>query len=85
MQRLSAALAGSAAAPKALLGEFTAGLMGRTWFRNRLWAPGLEDGYGSETFPTLRTALKSSEADLASEIDAWIGTLPAPAASETGH
>jgi len=32
------------------------GLAGRPWFKNRLWAPGLETGYSSERFPTLRAA-----------------------------
>ena len=71
-----------------LLGEHAAGLPGRAWFRNRLWAPGLEDGYGSETFPTLRTAAKEGEAALAAEIEAWIRTLPPPGATpptETGN
>jgi N-acetylated-alpha-linked acidic dipeptidase len=36
------------------------GLPGREWYRNPLWTPGLEDGYGSETFPTLRSASKES-------------------------
>lgn len=32
------------------------GLEGRPWFKNELWAPDLETGYGSETFPRLRAA-----------------------------
>lgn len=32
------------------------GLAGRPWYRNRLWAPARESGYGSETFPELRAA-----------------------------
>ena len=78
MERLADALGRCKDAPEALLGEHAAGLPGRTWFRNRLWAPGLEDGYGSESFPTLRVAAKAGEAALAAEIEAWIGTLPAP-------
>ena len=85
MERLAIALAGSESAPKALLGDDPSGLPGRTWFRNKLWAPGLEDGYGSEVFPTLRIAAKNGEAALAAEIDAWIGALPAPAAPQPGH
>ncbi len=33
-----------------------AGLAGREWHVNVLWTPGLEDGYGAETLPTLRAA-----------------------------
>jgi N-acetylated-alpha-linked acidic dipeptidase len=36
--------------------EAPVGLPGRQWFRNRLWAPGLETGYSAETFPSLRFA-----------------------------
>jgi hypothetical protein len=36
--------------------EAAAGIPGRAWHRNVLWSPGLEDGYGAETFPTLRAA-----------------------------
>jgi N-acetylated-alpha-linked acidic dipeptidase len=35
-------------------------LPGRPWFKNQLWAPGLELGYGSETFPLLRASAASS-------------------------
>lgn len=40
------------------------GLAGREWFRNELWAPALELGYGAETFPALRTAAAEGEAEL---------------------
>lgn len=40
------------------------GLEGRPWFRNRLWAPGLETGYASETLPGLRSAAARGEAEL---------------------
>ena len=36
--------------------EHAPGLEGRPWYRNQLWAPGIEIGYGSETFPRLRAA-----------------------------
>ncbi|MBL8862018.1 MAG: M28 family peptidase [Planctomycetes bacterium] len=36
--------------------ECADGIPGRAWHRNVLWSPGLEDGYGAETFPTLRAA-----------------------------
>lgn len=32
----------------------TAGVPGREWHKNVMWTSGLEDGYGSETFPALR-------------------------------
>ncbi len=32
------------------------GLPSRPWFRIRLWAPGIEKGYGADTFPELRAA-----------------------------
>lgn len=48
------------------------GLRGRSWFKNRLWTPGLELGYGSETFPSLREAQNDEEraSELASLLDA---------------
>ena len=39
------------------------GLEGRDWFHNPLWAPGLEAGYGSETFPGLRRATEGEDAE----------------------
>ena len=44
------------------------GLSGRPWFRNRLWAPGLETGYASETFPSLRFAALISDQALDYEL-----------------
>jgi N-acetylated-alpha-linked acidic dipeptidase len=41
--------------------EQAAGLQGRTWFKNRLWAPGLESGYGSETWPSVAALAGASE------------------------
>lgn len=40
------------------------GLAGREWFRNELWTPALELGYGAETFPALRAAAAEGEAEL---------------------
>jgi N-acetylated-alpha-linked acidic dipeptidase len=51
--------------------EAREGLEGRAWFKNRLWAPGLEDGYGSETFPSLRLAAAKGPEALEAET-AWI-------------
>lgn len=45
------------------------GLDGRPWFVNALWAPGLEDGYGSESFPTLRAAAKQGPEALQAELE----------------
>ena len=52
--------------PSAFYAEFALrdGLPGRAWYKNPLWTPGLEDGYGSETFPTLRSASKEGAAAL---------------------
>lgn len=51
------------------------GLPGRTWFRNRLWAPGLETGYSAESFPTLREAAAVSAAALDAELDSLVEAL----------
>lgn len=51
------------------------GLPGRPWYRNRLWTPGLEDGYGSETFPTLRLAAKESAAALDRETQSLVNAI----------
>jgi hypothetical protein len=48
--------------------QASAGLPGRKWYRNRLWAPGLETGYASETFPTLRFAALIGEEALDFEL-----------------
>jgi hypothetical protein len=45
------------------------GLVGRTWFKNRLWTSGLETGYSAETFPTLRAAAKSGPEALDRELE----------------
>ena len=59
--------------------ELTEGLPERPWFRNRLWAPDPERGYGSHTFPSLRGA-EAAEAleDLLEALD----TLRAELAGE---
>lgn len=41
-----------------------AGIPGREWYRNPLWTPGLEDGYGSESFPCLHVSARESDAAL---------------------
>ncbi len=45
-----------------------AGVPSRPWYRNPLWTPGLEDGYGSETFPTLRAAAVQGTDELDAEL-----------------
>jgi len=48
------------------------GLPERPWYRNVLWAPGLETGYASETLPTLRRAAASGPEALAAEVRALV-------------
>jgi hypothetical protein len=55
--------------------EASDGLSGRNWFRNRLWAPGLEDGYGSETFPTLRSAATIGKDALEAETKSMVESI----------
>jgi hypothetical protein len=55
--------------------EPSGGLPGRSWFRNRLWAPGLEDGYGSETFPTLRSAASLGKDALEAETKSLVESI----------
>ncbi|MBM3975416.1 MAG: M28 family peptidase [Planctomycetes bacterium] len=51
------------------------GIAGREWFRNPIWAPGLENGYSSETFPTLRAAARAGERELELEFGALLAQL----------
>jgi N-acetylated-alpha-linked acidic dipeptidase len=51
------------------------GVPGRTWFRNRLWSSELENGYGSELFPTLRHARQQGEAALDAELANLLAAL----------
>ena len=55
--------------------EVEAGLPGRPWYRNRLWTAGLETGYASETFPTLRAAAAENEEALERELASLIEAL----------
>lgn len=43
-------------------------LAGREWFRNVLWAPNVEDGYSSVSFPTLRAAARAGATALDAEL-----------------
>jgi N-acetylated-alpha-linked acidic dipeptidase len=47
--------------------EHPSGLTDRAWFSNELWAPALDNGYGSETWPRLR-ALHASPSALDDEV-----------------
>lgn len=68
--------------------ELSQGLPGRPWYRNRLWAPGLETGYAAEMLPGLRLAANEGDeaferelADLVDSVErlaqAW-GATPDP-------
>ena len=60
--------------------ELQRGLPGREWFKNRLWAPGLETGYSAETFPALRAAARTGEEALDAELVELVGAVRALAA-----
>lgn len=51
------------------------GLVGRPWYKNPLWAPGLETGYSSETLPSLRSAAKRGEGFLEAEVERLIARI----------
>lgn len=51
------------------------GLPGRPWFRNTLWAPGLETGYSAETWPILRAAARTGKPELAAATAMLITSL----------
>ena len=53
------------------------GLPGRPWYKNQLWAPGLETGYAPETFPLLRIAARASDEALTSELTRLIDQIDA--------
>ncbi|MEM7310061.1 MAG: M28 family peptidase [Planctomycetota bacterium] len=50
-------------------------LADRPWYRNRLWAPGLETGYAAETLPALRTAAAEGGEALAKEVESLAQAL----------
>lgn len=56
------------------------GVPGRAWYRNVLWTPGLETGYSSELFPTLRAAVGDEHA-FTSAVDALVARIERVAAS----
>lgn len=51
------------------------GLPGRPWFKNQLWAPGLETGYAPETLPILRRAAARGEAALDTELERLLARI----------
>ncbi len=51
------------------------GLQGRRWYRNRLWAPGLETGYSAEKFPSLRFAALLGDEALDFELNSMVDAL----------
>lgn len=59
--------AGQPLSGRAFYALLEAPLEGRPWFRNTIWAPGLELGYGSELYPTLRAAARVSSEELQAE------------------
>lgn len=71
------------AAPNALDGRMIAalaapdGLPGRPWFRNALWAPGLETGYAPESFPALAAAARGGDDALDAALAAQLAALRA--------
>jgi len=53
------------------------GLEGRPWYRNPLWAPGMETGYAAETLPDLRLAAGRGPAELDRAVEALESALEA--------
>ena len=53
------------------------GIPGRPWFRNALWAPGLETGYSAETLPVLRAAAREGEPQLEAATTTLIADIAA--------
>jgi len=51
------------------------GLSGRPWYKNPLWAPGLETGYAAEMLPTLRLAANAGDEAFARELDALVESV----------
>jgi N-acetylated-alpha-linked acidic dipeptidase len=64
-------------------------LESRPWFRNTLWAPALENGYGVETFPHLRRASEEARAKhiefVAQRASQAVQRLSAPSNGSSGN
>ncbi|MFT5690473.1 MAG: N-acetylated-alpha-linked acidic dipeptidase [Planctomycetota bacterium] len=58
-----------------------AGLPQRPWYRNVLWAPGLETGYAAVTLPTLRLAALDGQAALEAELRVMTASVEALASA----
>ena len=48
------------------------GIPEREWYKNRLWAPGLDTGYAAEMLPVLRLSAKASDDALERELSSMI-------------
>ncbi|MFT7676482.1 MAG: N-acetylated-alpha-linked acidic dipeptidase [Planctomycetota bacterium] len=58
------------------------GLPGRPWFKGRLWAPGIEKGYGADTFPEMRAAkLAGDQAAFDAALEAMLSAIDELAAA----
>ena len=55
--------------------ETPEGLPDRPWYRNPLWAPGLETGYAAESFPLLRRAADENEEALAAQVSTLLESV----------
>ncbi len=53
------------------------GLPGQEWYKNRLWTAELENGYASQSLPTLRNAARKDAAALDAELDALVAAVRA--------
>ncbi|MBL8859703.1 MAG: M20/M25/M40 family metallo-hydrolase [Planctomycetes bacterium] len=51
------------------------GIPGRSWYKNPIWTPGLEDGYGSETFPLLNQQAQVNEKALDAAVDELVARI----------
>lgn len=70
-QQLAQANAILATADRSLINE--KGLPGRPWYRNMIYAPGLQTGYGVKTLPGVREALEGKRWDEANQYAGVIG------------
>lgn len=62
------------------------GLPSRPWFKGRLWAPGIEKGYGADTFPELRAAkLAGDEAAFDAALEGLLSAVDELAAAWGRH
>ena len=68
---------GPAPAPFYRALQASTGLPGRPWYKNPLWAPGLETGYAAEMLPTLRLAASADDEAFARELDELVERVDA--------